>query len=276
MQWWCSASGAEWSWAWRAYPGVWLLVALIGVSYWRALGRARTRGSVAGRAPVYFAIGLFCLWAALDWPVGALGAGYLLSVHTVQYVVMTLVAVPLLLAGLPDPFWPAAGRSRTASLLRGLAHPGLGLALYIGTMAFTHVPAIVEKLMASQPGSFVIDILWLLGAFGLWWPVLAPTGYGRMSLPVQIGYLFLASIPPTLPAAFMVFAEYPIYGLYELAPRVGGVSASGDQQMAGLIMKACSDPILWIAMAIVFFRWQRAEARAERDARSLSPQESTS
>jgi hypothetical protein len=53
------------------------------------------------------------------------------------------------------------------------------------------------------------------------------------------------------------------------------VSASGDQQMAGLIMKACSDPILWIAMAIVFFRWQRVEARADRDARSLSPQETT-
>ena len=273
MQWWCAATAADWSWAWRPYPGVWLVIGLIAVGYLGALTRARRRATVPSRHPVYFAIGLASLWAILDWPIGALGAGYLLSVHTLQYIVLTLVAMPLLLVGLPQPFWPDAASGAPARWLRRLAHPALGLALFAGTMAITHVPAINESLMKSQLGSFGVDMVWLLGAFGLWWPVLAPAGYVRMSLPVQIGYLFVASIPPTLPAAFMVFADYPIYGLYELAPRVGAVSAGSDQQTAGLIMKACSDPILWIAMAIIFFRWQRAEGRADREAAAPTPQE---
>ena len=74
----------------------------------------------------------------------------------------------------------------------------------------------------------------------------------------------------------MVFSDYPLYATYELAPRVAGIAAGSDQQTAGLIMKAGADPLLWIAMAIVFFRWQRAEEAAERQARSLSPQETAS
>jgi len=98
MQWWCAATAADWSWTWRPYPGVWLVIGLIAVAYRGALIRARRHATVPSRHPVYFAIGLACLWATLDWPIGALGAGYLLSVHTLQYIVMTLVAMPLLLA----------------------------------------------------------------------------------------------------------------------------------------------------------------------------------
>ena len=35
MQWWCAALGIPWTWSWRAYPGVWLLIALIAMGYWR-------------------------------------------------------------------------------------------------------------------------------------------------------------------------------------------------------------------------------------------------
>jgi cytochrome c oxidase assembly factor CtaG len=78
---------------------------------------------------------------------------------------------------------------------------------------------------------------------------------------MQIGYLFVATIPPTIPAAFMTFAKYPLYAVYELAPRVPGmaVAAQADQQLSGLIMKVIGDPILWLAMAVVFFRWARSE-----------------
>ncbi len=254
MQWWCAATAAEWTWAWRAYPGVWIAVALVAVAYWRAVRPVAPWSRVLS-----FAAGLLLLWTALDWPVGALGAGYLLSVHTAQYVVLTLVATPLLLGGVPPDRWPA-----DSALLRRLAHPGLGLFGYTAVMAVTHIPAVTDGLMATQPGSFAIDLLWLAGAFMLWWPVLAPAGTVRMSPPIRIGYLFAATIPPTVPAAFMVFADYPLYGLYELAPRVAAIGAAADQQAAGLIMKAGADPILWLAMGIVFFRWQHAEQRAER------------
>lgn len=263
MQWWCAATTLEWSWTWRAYPGVWVMMGLLGLLYGRVLRRGD--GPVAARYPVRFGLGLVLLWAMLDWPVGALGAGYLLSIHTVQYVVITLVATPLLLLGIPPTGWPARPGSPAARLLHGLAHPILGLGLYAAAMAVTHVPVVTDTLMQTQLGSLAIDLVWLLGAFALWWPVVAPPRFARMPAAVKIGYLFAATIPPTIPAGFMVFAQYPIYGLYELAPRVHDIAAGSDQKTAGVIMKGASDPLLWIAMAFAFFHWQRVEAAAEPD-----------
>ena len=40
-------------------------------------------------------------WVATDWPIGALGAGYLLTAHMIQYVAYSLVIAPLLLRGTP-------------------------------------------------------------------------------------------------------------------------------------------------------------------------------
>jgi len=219
---------------------------------------------------VSFGIGLTLLWLALDWPAGALGAGYLLSIHTTQYVVITLIAMPLLLVGIPPEHRP---RGR---LSRFLAGPAPGLLGYTAVMAVTHVPSVSDALMATQVGSLAVDLAWMAGAVALWWPVLAPEGVVRISPPLRVGYLFLATIPPTIPAAFMVFSDYPLYATYELAPRVHGIGAGSDQQTAGLVMKAGADPLLWVAMAIVFFRWQRAEEASERRARSLSPQETVS
>ena len=269
MTWWCAATTAEWTWAWRPYPGVWLFVLAILVWYAWSL---RSRAPLAPRAPrlASFGAGLALLWASLDWPLGALGAGYLLSIHTTQYVVITCIAVPLLLIGIP-PELRARGR-----FSRFMAGPAPGLLAYTGIMALTHVPSVSDALMATQLGSLVVDLLWIAGAIALWWPVLAPEGVVRISPPLRVGYLFLATIPPTIPAAFMVFSDYPLYATYELAPRISGIAAGSDQQSAGLIMKAAADPLLWIAMAIVFFRWQRAEDAAERQARSLSPQETAS
>ena len=34
------------------------------------------------------------LWLATDWPLGLLGSGYLLSVHTTLYLIYTMVAAP--------------------------------------------------------------------------------------------------------------------------------------------------------------------------------------
>ena len=216
------------------------------------------------------ATGLVLLWLALDWPAGVLGAGYLLSIHTTQYVTITLVALPLLLIGVPPEFRP---RGRISRFMAG---PAPGLLGYTAVMAVTHVPSVSDTLMATQAGSLIIDLAWIAGAVALWWPVLAPEGVVRLSPPLRVGYLFLATIPPTIPAAFMVFSDYPLYATYELAPRVHGIAAGTDQQTAGLIMKAGADPLLWVAMAIVFFKWQRAEEASERRARSLSPQETPS
>ena len=44
------------------------------------------------RRPWQFALGIFFLWAASDWPIGTLGASYLSSIHMMQFMLYTLAA----------------------------------------------------------------------------------------------------------------------------------------------------------------------------------------
>lgn len=277
MTWWCSARDVAWSWNWQAYPGVWLFVlALLGGYAWAL--RRTARSGEPGARPVqvaWYLHGVLALWIASDWPVGALGSGYLLSLHTVQWILYALVAPPLLLLGVPDRAWRAlAAGPRRGPVLRFLARPLPALGFFYATMLVTHLPRVVDTLRPWQAGSFAIDMTWLAGGLALWWPILAPRpDIGRLRDLPAIGYLFAATIVPTIPAAFMVFSSAPLYGLYELAPRVGGLSALDDQRTAGLLMKSVGDPVLWLAMAVLFFRWARAEQASdarEREARRAS------
>ena len=264
MTWWCAATDAPWSWAWRAYPGVWLVMALLAVGYvlWRRRSLAAGRGEWPTQRIGFFALGWLLVWAALDWPIGALGGGYLASMHTVQWLLLAQIAPPFLLLGVPAAGWPADPTTGRGALLLGLAGPLPGLLIFNSVLLVTHVPTLTDALMATQVGSFLIDAAWFVSGLALWWPVVAPAPYARLREPAKMGYLFAATILPTAPAAFLTFAEYPVYRLYELAPRVGEIAARTDQQFAGLLMKAIADPIMWLSMGILFFRWSARE-RAE-------------
>jgi putative membrane protein len=252
---------------------VWLVVALLAIGYWQWRRRSFAAGDAwPGRHVGFFATGLLLVWVALDWPVGALGGGYLASLHTVQWLLLAQIAPPFLLLGLaPGALERLETTSpRRATLLHRLAGALPGIAAFNVVLLATHVPAIVDALMATQLGSFVVDAAWLLSGLALWWPVVAPAPYGRLSDPAKMGYLFLSTLLPTAPAAFLTFADYPLYKLYELAPRVGEIAARSDQQMAGLLMKAIADPIMWLSMGILFFRWSARE-RAQDAAEMVAP-----
>jgi putative membrane protein len=91
-----------------------------------------------------------------------------------------------------------------------------------------------------------------------------------MSYPGRIVFLLLSVFVPTVPASFLTFADYPIYAVYELAPRVGGISATADQQLAGIAMKIVGGFIIFGTASVLFFKWYWAEERAE-SGRSTSP-----
>lgn len=255
MRWWCAAQGVPWEWSWQPYPGVWAFLLVLAAGY-VGLRRKVPARDAPGRRGASFAAGLGALWIALDWPVGALGAGYLASVHMVQFLLIALVAPVFLLHALP----PAAARRAldapaVGPPLRALAHPGVALVLFHAIVIATHWPEAVDGLMASQAGSFALDLAWLVGGILFWWPVVDPAGRGRLSYPLRIGYLILATVIGTAPFAFLTFAELPFYATYELAPPVAGISARADQRAAGLLMKLGGGAILWTAIGTLFYRW---------------------
>ena len=271
MTWWCSARGVAWSWSWQAYPGVWIFVVCLIAGYLWAITRASDiTGSTSSpttsrREVALFFVGMFALWLALDWPIGALGAGYLLSVHQVQYLLLVMIAPPLLLLG--TPVWLATWMTHRRSLHRVMhfvVRPVPAILICNAIVVLTHLPTAVDGLMPTQLGSFAVDMAWLLGGLVLWWPVIRPLPEtGSLSYPARFGYLLAATLIPGIPAAFYFFADYPIYALYELAPPVGMLSALDDQFLAGIIMKAGSFVVILLALSILFFRWHRADGGVE-------------
>lgn len=261
MQWWCSATGQPWTWQWQAYPGVWLFVALLAAWYWWGTAR-RMDGPAAARPSnrLWFLTGLLAIWIALDWPLGALGAGYLASFHTISYILLSVVAPPCLLLGIPvERQRQAATGARWGRLLRFFGRPWFGLAVYATVQLATHVPQIVDAAMATQVGALLIDVAWLGAGFALWWPVMGPSPeVVRISRPLKMGYLFFSTLPTIVPSAFLTFADFPLYATYELAPRIFPVlTALEDQKVAGLLMKIVGDLPVWFAFGVIFFRWAR-------------------
>jgi cytochrome c oxidase assembly factor CtaG len=272
VTWWCSATGQPWSWAWRAFPGVWIVVGVAVAAYAWALYRlqpqrlARDDRPVSAREVLLFGLGMLALWAGMDWPLGLLAAGYLLSARTAQYLLFVLVAPPLLMLGTPRWLLRRMIRGRLAfRTARLLSRPLIPLLVYNGVLVGVHLPPVVAVGGASQLTAFALDMTVIASGFVFWWPALArlpelhPMGY-----PGRIGYLLLGVFVPTVPAVFFTYARYPIYALYELAPRVHGIPAVTDQQVAGLMMKTVGGLILFTVMSVMFFRWHRLEK--EQDA----------
>ena len=263
ISWWCTALARPWTWDWIPYPGIWLASILPMVLYARAL--RRHPGPIDARKAGQFVAGMVVFWLASDWPLGTLGAGYLASAHMTQFLLYTLVSAPLLLLGTPE--WLARSlldRLRLTSVVTRLggALVASGL-IYNAILLTTHAPGTVEVLRNSQLGSFAMDVVWMVAGLVLWLPVISPFTEGRASSPfAKMAYLFVTtSVVAVIPASFLTFTSTPIYSIYELAPRIGSLTAVEDQQLAGIIMKIATIPIIWSTIAVLWFRWTARETQ---------------
>lgn len=276
MTWWCSATKQVWTWTPRAYPGIWLFMLLIIGSYVVASVRhARVHGVNEGerRKWLWFGLGMAVLWGATDWPIGALGAGYLASVHMTQYLAYTLVAAPLIMLGTSE--WmvrPVVRRLRIHSALRIAARPVVAGVAFNVVLVASHAPWTVDTFRSSQIGSMVLDVIWVLSGFLLWTPLISPLKELRHPSPaVRCIYLFLAAgAIAMLPGGILTFASFPLYRTYELAPRVWSISAEDDQQLAGILMKIGNIPIVWAVIFATFVKWALDEREADAEARNAN------
>lgn len=260
---WCTALTRPWTWEWIAYPGIWLASLLPIIAYVVAVRRHPDRIDWAKTSQ--FVGGWIVFWIASDWPIGTLGAGYMASAHMTQFLLYTLVAAPLILLGMPE--WMANRVANKLGIRKVLVR--LGNSLFASALVYnlvlvaTHAPGTVEALRTSQFGSFLMDVLWMVAGFVLWMPIVAPIPQARTrSAGAKMVYLFVAaSIVSVIPASFLTFTNVPIYGIYELAPRVTSLTAVEDQQLAGIIMKIATIPVIWATIAVMWFRWSAKEVQ---------------
>jgi putative membrane protein len=254
-------------WAWHPHADVWLLVFALVAGYVVAVVRWGPRYAGPGELPASqrekacFLLGVLFLWFGADWPVHDLSENYLFSVHMIQHTIFSLVAPPLLILGVPKWMWRRVLTVRwLATALRSLSRPAVALILFNVVVLVTHWPTIVNASVQNEPLHFIVHVFVFGSAAIMWLPVIAPVPeFQRLSEPGKMLYLFLQSILPTVPASFLTFSDGVIYSFYENAPRIWGISAISDQQVAGLIMKLGGGLLLWTVIGVLFFRWSAKE-----------------
>ena len=148
---------------------------------------------------------------------------------------------------------------------RQLTQPLVAALLFTLTMVVTHVPRVVDSVMQFQLGAFALDMAWLLSGIVFWWPIVVRYPAREGFNPIfRILYIFLGTQAHLFIAMWLLLSKFPVYATYELAPRVTSLSALQDQQVAGGIMIAVAEPIVFAFIAVVFFRWAREQESRER------------
>ena len=260
------------AWQFHPHPEVWVMVASIvafGVYAVRVIGpkAVRVRSPiVTGRQKLWFVLGVLVLWVASDWPVHDIGERYLYFVHMLQHLAFTMVVAPLFLMAMPT--WLArliVGDGWFAgSVLRRLCRPVVAGVLFNLAFVLVHYPPTVNASATNGALHFGLHVLIVTTALIMWTPVCGPLPELRISLPGQMLYLFCQSIVPTVPSAWLIFAEKPLYRVYDTSYRLANIDVISDQQTAGVIMKLGGGFFLWTVIFVLFFKWSARHQEAER------------
>jgi putative membrane protein len=247
-------------WRFQFHLEVWVLVIAVVASYVyaiRVIGpRVVPDGKVITRKQLWaFILGALLLWMASDWPVHDISEEYLYSMHMFQHMVYSYFMPALMLIATPQWLYDLifAG-TRARKVINFLTKPVVAGLLFNCVIMITHIPQMVNRSVSNGPLHYSLHILVITSALLMWSPICSPDPTRRIGYGGKMIYLFLMSIVPTVPSAWLTFAEGAVYKHYDIAVRVWGLSVTTDQQLAGAIMKLGGSIFLWTVVVVIFFR----------------------
>lgn len=246
-------------WAFHAHVAAWAVAVVVAAASLGA-GRMAPRSR---RQRWQLAGGLCALVLSLTWPVADLAAHWSLTALLGQRLLLTLVCAPLLLLSVPRPVLARITRPAPVdAVVQVLSRPPVAVGVFCVVVVGTLVVPAVQAEASSPVLRGVFDGLLFFAGVVLWVPVLGVVpGARRTSAVGKAAYLVVQSILPNFPAVVFIFARHPLYAAFVHAHRAIGLSALGDQQLAGVVAKVATLPVLWTAAYRALARAQRAEER---------------
>ncbi len=270
--------GAQVPLNWVLEPSIILGVLLVTGAYLGAI--TIWRGRFPGSAPVprgrvvAFLLGMLTIVLALLSPIADLSDYYLFSAHMVEHLLVTLIAPPLMLIGLPGWMirpvfrrWPIMLR-----IGRVVTTPLIAFATFNVIFIGYHLPRFYDISLASQYAHADFHVAFIVTALLTWWPVLSPLAeLPPLSPPLQMLYLFAQTLPSQVLGALLTFSGRPRYDWYITAPRVwNNLTPQADQQLGGLIMWVIGGTFFLAVFVFVFSRWVAVnDAKDRRSARAM-------
>jgi putative membrane protein len=261
--------GESW-YAWHTHYDVLILCLGLLVSYWYAVTVWRPHIPDAGRVKrsqvAYYVSGVAVVFIATGSPIHDIAERYLLSMHMTQHLLLSLVAPPLLLAGVPTWLWEALLVRRFVYPVARIAlHPLVAIGAFNMFLVISHLPNVLDTALEYHWVHFVMHAVLMTTSLMMWWPVITNVAkLPHLSYPYQMAYMFVQSLIPAIVGSFITFSQTPVYSFYETAPRIWGLDAVSDQQWGALVMKLIGSLILWAFIGVAFFKWYEREEAAAR------------
>ena len=279
------AESALFSWRFEPFPALALFVAAI--LYWRGWERLSTQ--LPQRFPVErfwsFLAGLAVVYIAIASPLDAF-AGWLLTVHMVQHLLLTMVAPPLILLG--NPLLPVlsglprgvAGSAMAPFLTdpmlnrlgRFLVHPLFAGPIFMLSNVLWHTPELYDLALRSMGWHVVEHVCFLSTAILFWWPIVQPWPM-RPTWPrwAIIPYLLAADLQNTALSGLLTFYDGVLYPTYAVAPRISSLSAIDDQAAAGAVMWVPGSVVFLLPVAIIAIQYLSPQRKPIQPPREIAP-----
>ena len=239
-----------------------------------------TKFKLPGKA-VYFFTGLIIFIIAVASPLHFLGMNYLFSAHMIAHILLLLIAGPLMVVAIP------AENNFKKNLLffskKIYATAVVCWLIGVSIMWFWHIPYIFNQMFAMHDmmhTNHSINFISIIHAGSLLlsgmlfsWPVINPYQQYRIAPMHGVLYLSIACVFCSLLGLLITFSplgtyhynmEMDAYGFSSIIKNQWGISASTDQQMAGLIMWVPCCFIYLIAIMFLFKKWfSEGEAKSK-------------
>ena len=259
-------------WRFQWHPEVWVLVAFLTGAYIYMVREIGPKAVRPGQSVVTrFNIGCFIgamvmLWIASDWPMHDISEEYLYSAHMLQHMMLSYFLPPLVLMATPE--WLLRVLVGNGKLYRSIAFmctPVIAAVVFNAVIIITHIPGMVTASVDNGPLHYSLHFAVVIASLLMWMPVVGPFPEFQMGPLGKSVYLFMQSLVPTIPAAWLTFAEGAVYKSYDQPIRVWGLSVQHDQQIAGAIMKSGAGVFLWAVIIFLFFKRFAGGYHADND-----------
>lgn len=222
------------------------------------------------RRGAFLVAGWLVVGVALSPPLDA-AADESLPWHMLQHMLLLAVAPPLLVLGEPvrvafDLLPPRRARQLAGALRRPplatLLNPVVALALYFLVVLGTHVPAVFDTAIESDPLHGLEHLSYLVAGLLLWSAAIgADPARKPLSIVGLTGLLTAAMVPMLAVGVVLATASGVVYSPYGAAQ--GTTTAFGDQNAAATAMWVGDLPFI---AALVLAGWTalKREERLQR------------
>jgi cytochrome c oxidase assembly factor CtaG len=259
--------------AWDPAPAILIGAGVVLALFVQAFVRLRLRrraDHAHWSRPLLFLIAIALGTLPLVSPLDEVGDSYLLSGHMLQHVLigdaapaLALVALrgPLLFFLIPAPPLAALARLRPLRrLLAFLLQPVTSLVVWMLVIAGWHVPIAYDYALRNQTVHDLEHLSFVVAGVFVWMQIVDPARRRRLRLAQRLGYMLFLSASGAVLAGLLVSSTAPLYPAYAGdGPRLFGISALRDQQLAGIVMIA--EQLVTLGACSYFF--VRARVRIE-------------